>query len=182
MIGAIFRSVQDQGHGSVREIEGPSGQAAPGTKICFDPELLHDLEEEHLEILGLLDQMEFFGRKSKLIPLQACVRELDKTLQAHRLKEEIRLIIYLERKFQRNAARTAAIREFKQKKEANKKEVRAFLDRYSSIASHPVLLVRFPSDLRMLGGLVVRQIEHEEQTIYPLYYEDDAEYEGKVYS
>lgn len=174
MLAEILKSVRERGQTADGK-KNSLGGAAPGTRICFNPTLLDELQEEHMEVLELLARMEVFLRKKRLSALEALLEELGEALRMHRLKEDVSLMIYLERKYREDPQRFQAIRKFRQLKEAKLKQVQAFLSRYSAIASHPVLLERFGADLRTVGWLMVRQIEQEEREIYPLYCEEELD-------
>ncbi len=152
-----------------QEDAGSEHRVAPGTEIRFDPGLVDKLKAEHRSLLKLYSKISRAFTDSKLDEVSEALGDTKALLQGHLLTENVRLYVYLEHQFASNEANMELIRDFRREMDSIGRTVLTFLKKYEVIGSEKGLAATFEKDLESLGKVLSKRIQHEEETLYPLY-------------
>jgi len=140
-----------------------------GGDCRYNPELVEFLHEDHLRILGLLEEIELLLNKDRLASAGKLLSELRYLLKTHQVREDVRMVKYLEQRLLGDGARLERLRLFRVERERVNQEIDAFLRKYQSIAIQPGLKGLFRQELGRLGDTLVAQFEREESELHALY-------------
>ena len=151
------------------ETAAPQGQVAPGTQIAYDPNLIGTLMEDHQEILKIFGDISQKFEAADYGGVSASLIDFRTALQGHLLTENVRLYIYLEHSLGSDPANYDLIHGYKHEMDGIGKTVMAFLKKYDTIGVDADLAASFGRDLQEVGGVLVKRVEAEERTLYPLY-------------
>lgn len=137
--------------------------------IHYSPTLLQELQGEHQQLLRVYGEL---GQAHSVGDLAAVARLLERlrsALNGHLLKENVRLYLYLDRALAGDADSHALVRQFRHEMDGISKSLAAFLERYKDLGSDASLAETFGADLTEVGMMLAERIQHEEETLYPLY-------------
>ncbi|MEW5889949.1 MAG: hemerythrin domain-containing protein [Pseudomonadota bacterium] len=146
-----------------------SGVSAPGTAIHYSADLIARLKADHAQLLALYGAVKQAFANKDYAAVAAGLEDFRSAIQGHLLVENVRLYIYLEHQLAQDPASFELIHEFRREMDGIGKAVVAFLTRYRNIGSDRSLSPSFAKDLDAVGAVLVRRIEREEATLYPLY-------------
>jgi hypothetical protein len=166
LVGRFKREVSRQG---CREAFQAGGVGQGGADYRYNPELVEYLAEDHLRILGAIEEVELLLHKERLGLIGRSLQELNDLVKAHQVKEDVRLFKYLERRLQGEPLLLEKLRLARVEREQFNQRFGAFFRRYHALATQPFLKAQFRADLGLLGDALVSQFEHEECELYALY-------------
>lgn len=152
-----------------QENTGSEHRVAPGTEIRFDPGLVDKLKAEHRSLLKLYSKISRALAGGNFDEVSEALGEIKGLLQGHLLTENVRLYVYLEHQFAGNEVNMELIRDFRREMDGIGRAVLTFLKKYKAIGSEKELAATFEKDLESLGKILSKRIQHEEETLYPLY-------------
>jgi len=135
----------------------------------YNPRLIELLCDDHLEILGVVERSELLLQKGRLDKVEGVLKELRDLLKGHQVKEDVRLLKYLERRLQGDAARFGTLDLVRLEREQINRTIDEFLQKYGSLSAQPGFKESFKAELQRIGQLLVGQFEREEQHLFPLY-------------
>lgn len=146
-----------------------AGQAAPGTNINYNPELVAQLKADHQALLAIFGHIKGAYEAGDMRATSAHLESFRNQLMAHLLKENVRFYIYLEHALASDPASQALVHQFRHEMDGIGKAVMVFLDKYRQIAVDASLAGSFGADLASIGNVLVQRVRNEEETLYPLY-------------
>lgn len=144
-------------------------EAAPGTNIRFDPELIANLKDDHRSLLGLYGEIKEDFEAQNFKSVADKLKTFRRALQEHLLTENVKLYIYLSYSFKSDASHFELIRGFRKEMDGIAKTAMAFLKKYADIGVDPSLAAGFAKDFAAIGKVLGTRIQKEESTLYPLY-------------
>lgn len=146
-----------------------SGSAAPGTGILFHPELIAKFRQDHQHLLKLFQATKAAADIGAVAEAAGHLDEFRAALQDHLLTENVRLYVYLEHALASDATSHALIHGFRHEMDEIGKVVVGFLGKYHDLAQRPDLAPGFAAELDIVGKVLAKRIQREEETLYPLY-------------
>lgn len=151
------------------EPEKKTTYTAPGTEIHYSPDLIGTLQQDHKNLLALYGDIANAFKEQKYKDVSSMLNELKSGLNAHLLKENVRLYIYLDRSLSNDTISSELIRGFRKEMDDIAKVALKFLQKYETIGVDEDLASHFASDFETIGKVLVERIKKEEETLYPLY-------------
>jgi hypothetical protein len=144
---------------------------APGVCIRYHPELIEQLRQNHLELLGLVAHMEQLALEGDLPGALAQLPQFKRQLQACLLLANVRLYVYLEHLLPRQHPGHQVVRSARHSLNTVSAESMAFVERQLRLQATraAVTPVDFMHELSTVAQLMVSQIQQEEDLLYPLY-------------
>lgn len=149
--------------------QGSSAGTAPGTEIHYSPELIAEFLNDHQQLLKLFGELNEAYVAQKYQQLPGMLEEFGSMLRGHLLTENIKLYIYLQHVLANDPENTALMQGFRTEMNGVSKTVTAFLNRYSDKDWGDQRKASFGKELEAIGGVLIKRIETEESTLYPLY-------------
>ena len=145
------------------------GEAAPGTEIRYDPELIPELKQDHVELLAIYRQAMHAFDTHNYGQVSSLLERLRGQLQKHLLSEKVRLYIYLEHMLANDPERAMLMHDFRQEMDGIGRTAVTALRKYAAINRDPGLVKTFESDFQALGQVLVQRIKAEEDHLYTMY-------------
>ncbi|KOR31533.1 hypothetical protein TI04_00275 [Achromatium sp. WMS2] len=145
------------------------GGRVPGTQIRFDPKLVDALLAEHQQMLAAWEHFEIACEKEKLPQVAELLKSLDEQMLQHRMQEDVKLMIFIEKRYNDNDQMATLLAMFRKERDALKKEIAEFFSKYGTLAEHPELIVELRKDVAQATHSVMNMIDAEEQNFFPLY-------------
>lgn len=147
----------------------PHDHAAPGTHIRHHPELIQKFKKDHQVLLQLFMATKHAADAGDAVTAAERLQDFRSALQDHLLSENVRLYVYLEHALVHDAISHGLVHEFRREMDEIGKVVVGFIGQYQQLAQHPDMVKRFAEDLDGIGKVLVKRIQREEETLYPLY-------------
>ena len=152
--------------------EKASASTTPG--ISYDPELIGQLADEHQSLLSIFGEMSDAAEKQNWPLTQKHLKSFATALRGHLLAENVKLYVYLSKSFASDPETQNIAKEFRKEMMHIGRAVNQFVTRYEVAAWSEEMKENFSSELAGIGEVLVKRIEHEEQSLYPLYLPEDA--------
>ncbi|HFC30113.1 MAG TPA: hemerythrin domain-containing protein [Oceanospirillales bacterium] len=146
-----------------------STHMAPGTQICYIPNLVENLRKDHKALLNIFGKIKSSFEAGKFRKVEKNLKTFRRLLTDHLLTENVRLYIYLGHEFAQDEVTSDLVKEFKSEMNQISKVVMAFLTKYETIGVNKGLSESFNKDLNAIGQALTERIQREENTLYPLY-------------
>lgn len=143
--------------------------AAPGTRIHHHPELIQKFTQDHQTLLQLYTATKSAADAGDVVTAAERLDDFRSALQDHLLTENVRLYVYLEHALDKDPISHGLVHEFRREMDAIGKVVVGFLGKYHDLAQHPDMASSFSAELEGVGKVLVKRIQREEETLYPLY-------------
>lgn len=150
-------------------IPPPQYQAAPGTEIRFQPELVPQLKTDHQNLIGIYLDIKTAFEGGDYEEVAKKLVHFRSSLQAHLLTENVRLYIYLSHSLANDEINSELIHEFRREMDAIARVAMNFLKKYDTIGVDKELAGAFAKDFATIGQVLTERIEKEERVLYPLY-------------
>lgn len=147
----------------------PGERVAPGTDIHHHPDLIARFMQDHQELLRLFGAVKEAAEVGNVTVAAERLEDFRTALQGHLLTENIRLYVYLEHALLSDPPSHALMHQFRHEMDEIGKAVVAFLTKYHDLAAHPEWARDFVNELDGVGKVLVKRIQSEEKTLYPLY-------------
>jgi hypothetical protein len=141
----------------------------PGTQIWFDLQLIETLRAEHHEILAACERLEIACDKERVAQIADQLQALEDQLRQHRIQEDVKLMIFVEKRYSDNDEMAALIAMFRKERDSLKRQISEFFAKYALLRECPSLVADFRADVGRAIRLIVGMIEAEEQNFFPLY-------------
>ncbi len=154
------------------KIEKKVVSTIPG--IGYDPELIHQLSGEHQELLNSFGKMADAAEKQNWYQTQKHLSTFATELRGHLLTENVKLYVCLSRNFSHDPETQQIAMEFRKDMMHIGRTVNQFVTRYEVAAWNSEMKEMFSSELAGIGEVLVKRIDHEEQSLYPLYLPEEA--------
>lgn len=142
---------------------------APGTSIGYDPTLISRLRSDHHRILNLFTQTQSLVTTGDYAGVKRTLGELRVALQDHLTLSSIKFYVYVSRQLAPDPAKSAILSAHRREMLDNSREIMDFLRTYSAIRLDDQSVGMFQAELLVIGSALVKRIEREESTLYPLY-------------
>ncbi len=143
--------------------------AAPGTKICYNPNLIPKLEGDHQTLFGIYGEIKEASDLANYSLVKDKLKEFKQGFLDHILIENVSLYVYMKNALHDDEESVDLVQEFRSEMNEIGKVVRAFILKYETIGVNQDLASSFAQDLAGIGQALVDRIEREEGTLYPLY-------------
>jgi hemerythrin-like domain-containing protein len=153
----------------VSPIATTDAKTAPGTAIQHNPDLIKQLVKEHRQLSSIFGEIKTAFENSDYKKTVQKLDEFRGVFQAHLLTENVRLYIYLERSFANDETSYELIRSLRREMDSIARSALAFLEKYETIGIDKDIEASFARDIEAVGAILMRRIEGEENTLYPLY-------------
>lgn len=150
-------------------IPPPQYQAAPGTEIRFQPELVPQLKADHQNLVSIYLDIKTAFEGGDYEEVAKKLVHFRSSLQAHLLTENVRLYIYLSHSLANDEINSELIHEFRREMDAIARVAMNFLKKYDTIGVDKELAGAFAKDFATIGQVLTERIEKEERVLYPLY-------------
>lgn len=137
--------------------------------ISYTPGLVKSLTSDHHQLLGLFEDAEVLFARNRVNLAVERLRKFARACGEHRMKEDVRLLIYLEHRFQHDETLYQRLRDFRRERDRNARRVREFIEKYEALEIDRDLEHGFIDEAKEVGALMVAYMEREEHEIYPLY-------------
>ncbi|MGH8128619.1 MAG: hemerythrin domain-containing protein, partial [Gammaproteobacteria bacterium] len=142
---------------------------APGTKIAYDPALVARLKSRHVELTGLYKELVAHERNADLSAVTESLREFGSLLERHRLEENLRLYLYLDKCLAQQPAEGKRVDDIKRDMESMGRRISELVRRYEKEGVNGGNLRMFRDDLEWIGTALDKRIKREESSLYTLY-------------
>lgn len=160
---------KSQGSSDTPSAKQEEFHTAPGTQIHYSPDLIDSLQHDHKNLLNLYGQIDTAFKEQRYEDVSAMLDELKSALNAHLLKENVRLYIYLDHSLAHDPTNSDLIRGFRKEMDDIAKVAIGFLKKYETIGVDEQLASYFSADFATIGKVLVERIQKEEDVLYPLY-------------
>ncbi|MRI32906.1 hypothetical protein EOPP23_07900 [Endozoicomonas sp. OPT23] len=154
------------------KVEKVEGNITAG--LGYDPDLISQLSDEHQELLSIFGEMSEAAEKQNWSLTQSHLKTFATSLRGHLLTENVKLYVYLSRSFANDPETQTIALEFRKEMMHIGRAVNQFVTRYEVAEWNSEMKENFASELSGIGEVLVRRIEHEEQSLYPLYLPEEA--------
>ncbi|KOR32646.1 hypothetical protein TI05_06030 [Achromatium sp. WMS3] len=154
---------------NVQAISTWSNRRASNTNIQFDPQLIATLKAEHQEILSACERLEIVCDKDCVPQTAEQLQALEEQMRQHRIQEDVKLIIFIEKRYSDNNEMAALLSMFRKERDRFKRQLSEFFAKYALLRECPALITDLRNDLSYAIKLVVGMLEAEEQNFFPLY-------------
>jgi hypothetical protein len=141
----------------------------PGTMIRFDAQLVETLRAEHHEILAACERLEIACEKERVTQIADQLQALEDQLRQHRIQEDVKLMIFVEKRYSDNDEMAALIAMFRKERDSLKRQLSEFFAKYALLRECPSLVADLRADAGKAIQLIVGMVEAEEQNFFPLY-------------
>lgn len=147
----------------------PSRARAPGTRIGYDPLLVRRLRADHQRMLEIFTQTQELLSTRDYDGVKRKLGELRIALQDHLMTASVKLYVYVGRQLASDPAKTAIVNEHRRDMLENSRLIMDFLRTYSAVRLDDSFADVFQTEFLVIGSALVRRIEREETTLFPLY-------------
>jgi|SRR3989344_746495 len=152
-----------------KEAAQEAAKPAPGTSIFYDRGLIPKLVSDHQTMLGMYNQILAAVSAQNPALVKTKLADFRGALQEHLLTENVKLYIYLTKQLADDEVNAQIINEFRHEMNGIAQVVMAFVRRYSDSELNAVSLIAMKKELEEIGAALVKRIQREENTLYPLY-------------
>ncbi len=142
---------------------------APGTRIGYDPLLIKRLAADHQKMLELFTQTQALLTTHDYDGVKRKLGDLRITLQDHLMTSSVKFYVYVSRNLATDLAKLAIINEYRREMLVNSRQIMDFLRTYSAARLDDSFADTFQIELLVIGSALVRRIEREQNTLFPLY-------------
>ncbi|MBU0501586.1 MAG: hemerythrin domain-containing protein [Gammaproteobacteria bacterium] len=147
---------------------------APGSHIPYYPDLIKHLTAEHKDLLALYQRIENARAGADYGRVDDLLEEFASVLRGHLLTENVKLYVYLKYVLSKDPENAALMQQMRTEMMHIGRSVVAFLDTYHKCAWDEAMRQQFAADMAQIGAVLVKRINTEEDTLYPLYMPPDA--------
>ena len=160
----------------IQSVAGSSGvgDRAAGSRpagVGYDSALPKQLQQEHQQLLRSCERLEIAHARGKEARVRTRLRDLREELSRHRLREDNKVLVLLERLKSSHGHIAGELRMLRRQRDGLRRQVTAFFDRYGDGSPETLRSPRFGEDLAIMGDALVRLIELEEGRVFPLYHQ-----------
>lgn len=142
-----------------------AGAAGPG----YDPLLISQLQRDHRRLLDLFARVQQLLTHRDYAGVQRALGELRIVLQDHLLRATNRLYVFLGRRWEGDAERTAVINTVRRESLESGREILDALRTYAAVRLDDQGAEMFQAELFDIGTRLMQRMEREESTLFPLY-------------
>ena len=146
-----------------------SAVVSPAAGIAFDEKLIAQFTDEHQSLLSLFGQIASHAENQQWPKTQQALKEFTTILRGHLLTENLKLYIYLTNSLKDDPESQELVRGFRQEMMQIGRAVNQFVSHYEKPIWTDTMKSDFLPELQAIGVVLVKRIENEEQTLYPLY-------------
>ncbi|HED34133.1 MAG TPA: hemerythrin domain-containing protein [Gammaproteobacteria bacterium] len=143
--------------------------AVSGTNIHYKPNLISNLEDDHVSLLNLYGNIKAASESGNYKKTAEFLSIFRDELEDHLLKENINLYIYLTHQLKGDALNTGLISKFRKEMNGIATLTLRFLEKYESIDSNIDLQKEFAEEFAFIGNALGKRIKREESMLYTLY-------------
>lgn len=147
----------------------PAPHAAPGTAITYDPTLIGKLVQDHRHLVDLYQHVHTALEHKDINGIRTRLLQFRDDLQAHLLTENVKLYVYLARHLADNEDSAHIVNDMRREMMGIGRVVMDFLRKYTEHPINPGQLPELKAELEGIGAALVKRIEREEGSLYPLY-------------
>jgi hemerythrin-like domain-containing protein len=157
-----------------RNIERLTGETDTG--ISYRPNLVNDLKGDHQHLLGLYSSVLESINKLEYGKIAGQLEVFKTDFNAHLGTENIKFYGYLEQQIKENESSEnyKQIRNFRREMNSIANAVNKFLSNWISTGVDSASVNEFTAELKDIGAALVKRIESEENSLYPIYDEHKA--------
>ncbi len=151
-----------------------SSQKVTASKVAvrYNSNLISELVKEHEALLKVYTQM-LSAIETKNFPLIAqYLKEFDKGLRAHLLREHVELYVYLEYILSKRTRAFQEMHNLRIEMDHISTEVITFLNVHQAAPVNEKTVVQFEHNFVQIGEVLVGRIQREENSLYTLYQPD----------
>lgn len=129
---------------------------------------IDQLHDDHLLVLDCFHEIEVALQQRRFAKLAQLVRRFGQEYQNHTLREH-RLLVTLDRQCRDDPETFCQLREDRRLRDQSIRDVQGFVDQFGGSGVRRDSAMEFTLLLASMGGLVVRQLEREEQGLFGIY-------------
>ena len=144
--------------------------------ISFHNNLVTDLKNDHPHLLGLYTSVLESIDKAQYAKITGQLETFKIDFNAHLTAENIKFYGYLEQVLREedNGTDYANMRKFRREMNSIANAVNKFLNNWITAGIDSTNVVEFKTELEGIGAALVKRIESEETTLYPIYHDKNA--------
>ncbi len=152
---------------SIKTVINPSKSSK--FSINYDPNLIDDLEADHVKLVELYGKIwsEGFG-KANYPKTSALIAQFKADFQAHLLTENVKFYVYLEQTLANDKHNLALVKEFRTDMNDIANAAVKFCKTYQASFTTDMLKT-FKDDYAAVGEVLTRRVSLEEKSLYVLY-------------
>ncbi|OGT89126.1 MAG: hypothetical protein A2286_11600 [Gammaproteobacteria bacterium RIFOXYA12_FULL_61_12] len=149
-------------------------QTAPGSHIPYHPGLIKQLVSDHRDLLALYKRIEEGRVSADYRRVDSLLEEFAGALRSHLLTENVKLYVYLKHALSNDPENAALMQQMRSEMMHIGKSVVSFLEKYHKCSWDDPSRKQFAADMAQIGAVLVKRINTEEDTLYPLYMSPDS--------
>ncbi|MDD5329177.1 MAG: hemerythrin domain-containing protein [Sulfuricella sp.] len=155
---------------SPKQADPAPQRVAPGTGVHFDPNLVAGLIADHRALVAIFGDIVTAAGARNQASLQEKLGDFGDALRGHLLTENIKFYVYLQHSLESNTESAAIMHEFRKEMQHIGKAVADFLHKYTATTAwSESVWASFETELAVIGKVLVKRIQTEENVLYALY-------------
>ncbi|UYZ82854.1 hemerythrin domain-containing protein [Entomomonas sp. E2T0] len=135
----------------------------------YSPTLISGLIHDHKELLNIAGTIQALYDAKKWSDLSKQLSIFREKIYAHLITENINLYIYLQRSLKDNPESLAMMQDLRKEMTGISKAVTAFLTKYTDLENNTDHQQQFGTEFKGVCEVLLKRIECEEKTLYPMY-------------
>lgn len=143
--------------------------AAKAEKITYRENLVNNLKLDHQNLLALYGGMLESIHESEYTKIVGQLETFKTNFNAHLHTENLKLYVFLEQNVKEDADEFKKIRKYRREMRDIENAVNKFLTNWITSGINAENASEFETQLKAIGEALVKRIESEEHSLYPMY-------------